>query len=93
MPRSCRLLYENGKLVASVMVETKNRKCSSCGRPGAKKQCDYPLNAGGGRTCDRWLCDRCAVVQKRTSRDTVDFCPAHDRLWKRENLRLPEKTP
>ena len=56
-----------------------------CGRP-ATQLCDYPLTgAKAGQTCDRDLCDGCAVtVGKHGSGphagDTEDYCPAHARL-------------
>lgn len=63
---------------------SRSRLCSSCGRPGATQLCDYKL--ANGKTCDRPLCTRCAVVQKPEwgQGDRVDFCPAHDRLARKE---------
>lgn len=42
----------------------------SCGRPGAVL-CDGPV--GGGKTCDKPICPRCAVSIRATN---VDFCPS-----------------
>lgn len=51
--------------------------CAACGRPSTK-QCDYPLRGKKtGKTCDRHLCNACAVVVGSESGDSVDFCKAH----------------
>jgi hypothetical protein len=51
--------------------------CADCGRPSTK-QCDYLLRGKKAvKTCDRHLCDACAVVQATEDGDTVDFCKAH----------------
>lgn len=40
----------------------KNHNCDSCGRPGARIQCDYPVRRNGKMgTCDRWQCGQCAT--------------------------------
>lgn len=59
----------------------RSHKCSSCGYLSARKQCDYPVKPKLHRkiakaTCDRWLCDRCAV---NVGPDR-DYCPPHHRL-------------
>jgi hypothetical protein len=52
------------------------RPCSVCGRPHSKL-CDFPLRgAKAGKTCDRTLCDQCAVHQE----PDLDYCPAHAKL-------------
>lgn len=51
--------------------------CSGCGKPGATLQCDYPLTGPkAGKTCDRWLCDKCAT---HVGPDR-DYCPPHQAL-------------
>lgn len=45
------------------------RRCA-CGRP-ATKLCDHP--AGNEKTCDKPLCDRCAVRRG----PNVDWCREH----------------
>lgn len=53
--------------------------CAVCRRRPAARLCDWPL--GEGRTCDRPLCERCAVRPATVSSlrldDTVDYCPHH----------------
>lgn len=49
---------------------TRRQPCSICRRP-ASRRCDYPT--AQGRTCDAWLCTRCALP---LDRDT-DWCPGH----------------
>ena len=52
-------------------------RCSGCGQPGAGKLCDYPvvrMNGNAG-TCDRPLCERCAI----SIGPGRDFCPPHHR--------------
>lgn len=53
--------------------------CVECRARAHTKLCDYPL-AGRkrGRTCDRPLCARCAIVVGRhDDGDSVDYCHAH----------------
>lgn len=47
------------------------QNCQACLTRRASKRCDWPV--GDGRTCDRWLCDRCA---RHVSPD-LDYCPHH----------------
>lgn len=48
----------------------------ACGRP-ARYQCDYQLTGSkAGKTCDRWLCDRCRVSMGGDK----DLCLAHARM-------------
>ena len=51
--------------------------CSVCHRIGSKL-CDWPV--GNGKTCDRPLCDACAVSGGKE----IDFCPSHQQ----ERLKL-----
>jgi hypothetical protein len=86
MPRFCRpILDSDGNRIGIACGHESSHTCSSCKRSGARKRCDFPLQHGG--TCDRWLCSSCAIVQSRNGSDTVDFCPAHDRLWKEQHKR------
>ncbi len=50
----------------------KVRKCA-CGKVAALL-CDWPI--GGGKTCDKPVCQDCAVK----GGPNVDFCPSHERL-------------
>ena len=53
-----------------------SKPCVNCGKHGSKL-CDYPLTgAKKGSTCDRSLCERCAVHQE----PDLDFCPTHARM-------------
>jgi hypothetical protein len=70
------------------------KRCD-CGRPHTKL-CDYALRGKKlGKTCDKALCDRCAVkhgdVQRiddaRGQTDTVDYCQAHARIAAAEGAR------
>lgn len=60
------------------------KACSVCGRPSSKL-CDFPLKGEkAGKTCDRPLCDKCAVHRD----PDTDFCPAHARLIEEGRLAL-----
>jgi hypothetical protein len=51
--------------------------CSVCHQRRAPKLCDFPLTGEKtGRTCDRPLCEKCAVHQN----PDIDYCPAHARM-------------
>jgi hypothetical protein len=54
------------------MGKPSRRRCSSCGTRWASRQCDYPKGKG---TCDKHLCDGCAV----TVGPDLDYCPDHPR--------------
>jgi hypothetical protein len=56
---------------------TRQPRCSGCGAPGADKLCDYPVVRANGKagTCDRPLCERCAV-SVGVGRD---YCGPHHR--------------
>lgn len=57
--------------------------CSVCGKRPHTKLCDFPLTGSkAGRTCDRRVCDECAVPQGHANGDTVDYCSAHDKVAK-----------
>ena len=57
------------------------KPCSICGRPH-RKLCDFPLTGEkDGKTCDRPLCERCAV-HPDPAKD-LDYCPAHARLMEK----------
>ena len=61
------------------IVCTRGRRpivCSVCRLPG-NKLCDFPLmGAKTGKTCDRPLCDRCAISGGKG----IDYCPTHARM-------------
>jgi hypothetical protein len=65
----------------------------TCGRRPARKPCcecrqrphtklsDFKLTGTKrGKTCDRPLCDACAVTVGRRGTDSVDYCRAHAEL-------------
>jgi hypothetical protein len=63
-----------------VVVCTRGRpsraRCQVCKAGEHTLLCDAPLRgAKTGKTCDRKLCDRCAVKV-----GDLDLCPAHGRL-------------
>lgn len=45
--------------------------CKFCKRGTGTKRCDYPVRQG--KTCDVWLCDRCAAHKDPDE----DYCPDH----------------
>ena len=53
--------------------------CSECHSPHTKL-CDFPLRGSRGGTCDRKLCDRCAV----TVGPDKHYCGPHARLARKE---------
>jgi len=61
------------------IVCTRGRRpitCSVCGKRG-DKLCDFPLTGvKAGKTCDRGLCQKCAVHVE----PDIDYCPAHARM-------------
>lgn len=70
----CERLKLDEKTVAIVCTpRRRRRKCSNgiCSRT-ATKECDYPVPLRG-RTCDRPLCDVCAV----NVGPNRDHCPSH----------------
>jgi len=60
----------------------RGKRCKQCGAH-ATKQCDFALTGRAqGRTCDVYLCDRCAVRQpgRAVDGDSIDYCPPHARF-------------
>ncbi len=58
--------------------------CAVCKRRGSKL-CDFPLTgAKSGKTCDRPLCDRCAVSGGKE----IDYCPTHAAMLADGRLKL-----
>jgi hypothetical protein len=85
MPRFSKTLYDaqgNPIGIACGRIPHKNCSTPEC-RNHAGKLCDYPVTRrGGGKgTCDRPICERCAV---RVGPDK-DYCPAHSRLKEKTN--------
>jgi len=92
---TCTPIYQNGKRIGFICSRGRSRTkpCVECGSPSTKL-CDFPLKGKrAGKTCDRPLCDACAVTQPNVthietktphftetpSTDTFDLCPAHAR--------------
>lgn len=75
--------YRDTKGSALIMCSRSRRKnpMCTCGKPSTR-QCDYPNPRKKSGTCDRNLCEGCAV-QVATSlevggyTDSVDHCPTH----------------
>lgn len=67
-------------------------KCVECGR-NADRLCDWKLSgAKKGKTCDRALCEKCAVKPRLTDGTIAkdkDLCPAHGRQWEKYRPPLP----
>lgn len=59
----------DGVAIVCTHGRSKPRPCSVCGRPSAKL-CDHPIVGG---TCDKPLCDQCAVPMGKNR----DWCPSH----------------
>lgn len=71
---------EGGTYFACSRGQRRNT-CEQCRRRPSAKQCDYPLKGPkGGTTCDRHLCDQCAVKQGPNR----DYCGVHHRLAEQE---------
>lgn len=51
--------------------------CGDCGDYGPGFLCDYPV--GEGKTCDRSLCDNCAVEIA----PNIHYCQTHYREWQK----------
>lgn len=49
------------------------RRCTFCKRVAPTRLCDAPRAANAALTCDRALCDGCAV----TFDGELDLCPSH----------------
>lgn len=50
------------------------RRCSVPGCTNwADRQCDFPVKARKSKTCDAYLCDRCA----KPAGENLDHCPPH----------------
>ena len=76
----------DGKFTAIVCGPKRFAKpCSSCGRPHTKL-CDFPLTGiKKGKTCDRRLCNHCAVPDPNDK--DRDYCPIHAKMIA-EGLKL-----
>ena len=54
----------------------RQKPCVYCGKPSSKL-CDFPIEGAKGETCDRPLCERCAV---HVEGKDEDYCHAHAKL-------------
>lgn len=76
----CDPIWGNGNKVQGFVCSRSERKkkhpaCSVCGEGDGANLCDGP-GERTGRTCDKPLCDGCAVSLKAHD---LDFCPEHAR--------------
>lgn len=85
----CDALHMGKGVAVIVCSRGRSRKqCKHCRRRPATKLCDFPLRGRKqGKTCDMGLCETCAVKQAHQAPfrgtlagDTIDLCPAHDRI-------------
>lgn len=73
----------NGVTAIVRMQKPRSRHCWTCKRLlKTWKLCDFP--AGKGKTCDRVLCDACAVHRE----PDTDYCPQHAALTPEGRLKL-----
>lgn len=97
----CEVIHGGGGAVVIMCTRgtTRRKNCAVCKARPATKLCDFPLSGSkAGQTCDRDLCDQCAVVQPTVVLptfgslvgDTRDFCPAHDRHAETERKNAPQ---
>lgn len=86
---TCRTLVQgNGVTVIACTRGRERRLCSVCKSRAMSKLCDFPLRGErAGATCDRDLCDRCAVHVGPNR----DLCPVHARLEKKEEEAMARK--
>lgn len=68
----CRTIPNEGGFAIVCGPRRPRRRCA-CGN-WATKECDFPAPRRKSKTCDKPLCDRCAV---RVGPDK-DECPGHD---------------
>ena len=77
MPRRCEWVTNPDGSRSLVMFAgpAQSARCVICGARGTLL-CDYPAGEG---TCDRSLCDTCAVAQPPVfgQPGRVDWCPSH----------------
>jgi hypothetical protein len=73
----CHWMNINGTVVHLNMAKPRARKCSKCGRPSSKL-CDFvvspPEQITHKKTCDKPLCDVCAV---HVPGEDIDYCQEH----------------
>ena len=95
MPCDTYRLGDNGVAIICSRGRSRAKPCSVTGCPRkATKLCDFKLRgAKEGKTCDRDLCDVHAISQGRqqlelvpgmSKEDSIDYCPAHDKLAREE---------
>jgi hypothetical protein len=71
----CRVVKVGDTVAFVCGPRQRSKPCVGCGKPHTKL-CDFPLmGPKAGKTCDRPLCDRCAV-----SDGDIDYCPTHARI-------------
>lgn len=66
--------FPNGTTAILCTPRARRRKCSN-GRcvAWASRECDFPNPKRASRTCDKPLCENCAI----RIGDNVDHCPGH----------------
>jgi hypothetical protein len=74
---SCQLL-SSPRVDIVICSRGQSERCSSCGNyTRTPRRCDFRLGgAKAGRTCDRLICERCAVRVGNSE----DLCPPHARV-------------
>lgn len=76
--------FHGGRAIVCSRGSKSTALCSNCKRP-AGLLCDYPLRGPkAGKTCDRKLCERCAVETGAERH----LCPAHARAEAKEGANL-----
>lgn len=83
---SCRSIVNAEGEVIGIACTRGAIRCE-CGS-ASSKLCDFPLKgAKAGKTCDRRICGRCAVVMGPNK----DYCPAHARSKPEEKPMVRER--
>lgn len=80
---TCRIYKGDKGMIILCDRGGQSKRCSVCGRK-ATKLCDFPLRGKlAGKTCDKDLCDKCAVSVGHS----VDYCPAHARYHQKNEVK------
>lgn len=74
------------RIIGNMIVCSRGVRAVPCETPGChrphNKLCDYPLSGPKqGKTCDRKMCERCAVPVGPNR----DYCRAHEKMSRGEN--------